>query len=272
MKRIIYSILSLAIFAMAFTSCDDTYDDFMTGDVETGGLVSPLSSFPYKLGGTTTFDVTVDIPVGPGIASIEVYKKYTGKDEILDQTIEVASSNTAGIVNKTITYDYVKLTEGLSMPADESELSIGDEWTLSYVAVMEDGRKVVNASKTSIGVANFFAGEYSAEVNYHHPSRGDYPDNGAISFYDKGLKATSANTCETTFAVWADKCWITINADNSITFVVDDTWTYDVALGVPDHPELVSYYDPATGLIQLYYNYLGGSGYRIFHETFTVAN
>lgn len=271
MKKIIYSILSLAIFAMAFTSCDDTYDDFMTGDVETGGLVSPMKSFPYKLGGTTTFDVTVDIPVGPGIVAVEVYKTYTGKSEVLDRTIDVASANATDVVSKSLSYDYTALIDGLSMPADESELTIGDEWTLSYISVMEDGRKVINSSKTSIGVANFFAGEYSSTVNYHHPSRGEYPDNGSISSYDKSLKATNANTCETTFAVWSDKCWITINADNSITFVVDDTWGYDVALGVPDHPELVSYYDPSTGLIQLYYNYLGSTGYRIFHETFTLG-
>lgn len=270
MKKIIFSLLSMVILTMAFTACDDTYEDFMTGDVETGGLVSPLKSFPYKLGGTTDFAITVDVPVGPGIKSVEVYKTYTDKPEILDRTIDVSSANTSGIVNLSIPYNYASLTDGLSMPADESELNIGDEWTLSYVSIMEDSRSVMNATKTSIGVANFFAGTYSSTVNYHHPSRGDYPDNGSISSYDKILKATNANTCETAFAVWSDKCWITVNADNSITFVVDDTWDYDVTLGVPDHPELVSYYEPATGLIQLYYNYLGGSGYRIFHETFVL--
>lgn len=270
MKKILYSFLSVVILTMVFTACEQNYDDFMTGDVETGGLVTPTKSFPYKLGGTTTFSIAVEIPVGPGIQAVEVYKTYTGKSEILDRTIDVSSANKSDIVTLSLDFDYSKLIAGLGMPADESVLTIGDEWTLSYVSVMEDGRKVVNASKTSIGVANFFAGNYKSTVNYHHPSRGEYPDNGSISSYDKTLKATNANTCETAFAVWSDKCWITINADNSITFVVDDTWDYDVSLGVPDHPELVSYYDPATGLIQLYYNYLGSSGYRIFHETFEV--
>lgn len=271
MKKIIFSFLSIAIVAMLFTSCEQTYDDFMTGDVKTGGLVSPLKSFPYKLGGTKTFEVSVDILKGPGVVSLEVYKTYTGKPEVLDRTIDVSSANTADVISKTFTYDYVSLTKGLGMPANESELLIGDAWTLSYVAIMEDGRSVKNSAKTAIGVANFFAGDYDNTVIYFHPSRGEYPDNGATTISKKNLIATNANTCQTTFAVWADLCWITINADNSITFVVDGTWPYDVGAGVPGHPELVSHYDPATGLIQLYYNYMGGSGYRIFHETFTVA-
>ncbi|NQU34746.1 MAG: hypothetical protein HQ521_16070 [Bacteroidetes bacterium] len=273
MKKIIFSFLSLAIVALMFTSCEQTYDDFMTGDVQTGGLVSPLKSFPYKLGGTTTFDVSVDIPKGPGIVTIEVYKTYTGKAEVLHGTIDVASANANDNVTKSMSLDYAALINGLGMPADESELLIGDSWTLSYVSIMEDGRSVKNGAKTAIGVANFFAGDYNAHILYHHPSVGDYPNNIAVEeTNEKGLIATSANTCKTEFAVWDNECWITINSDNSITFVVSDTWSYDVSLGVPDHPELVSSYDPATGTIQLYYNYMGSGGYRIFHETFTVAN
>jgi len=258
---------------MLFTSCEQTYDDFMTGNVQTGGLVAPLKSFPYKLGGTTSFDVTVEVPKGPGIVSIEIYKTYTGKAEVLHGTIDVGSANATGPVTKSFTLDYNSLISGLGMPADESVLLIGDAWTLSYVSIMEDGRSVKNSSQTAIGVANFFAGDYLAHILYHHPSVGSYPGNVAVEeTNEKGLIATSANTCKTEFAVWADECWITINADNSITFVVADSWPYDVGLGVPEHPELVSSYDPATGTIQLYYHYLGSTGYRIFHETFTIAN
>lgn len=272
MKKIIFSFLSFAIVVLFFTSCDKTTDDFMTGEAKTGGLVSPTKSFPYKLGGTTTFNLSLDIAKGPGVVSIEVYKSYTGIAQVLDRTIDIGSANASAAVNKSITFDYATLISGLGMPADESVLSIGDAWTISYVAIMEDGRSVLNSAKTVIGVANFFAGSYDNSVNYHHPSRGAYPDNGDMNTGSKDLTATSANTCSTTFAVWADLCWVTINSDNSITFVVDDTWGYDVGLGVPEHPELVSSYDPATGIIKMYYNYSGAGGFRIFHEVFTPAN
>ncbi len=258
----------MAFILTTFNSCDKTYDDLMTSEVLVGGLIKPLGSFPYKLGGTVDFDVTIEIPKGPGIASIEIYKTYTDKATVLDQTVDVSSANSDVAVTKLLTYNYAALISGLSMSADESVLSIGDAWTFSYKSIMADGRVVSSAATTVIGVANYFAGTYDNSVNYHHPSSGSYPDNGSVTTSEKTLVATSANTCQTAFAVWADKCWITINADNSITFVVDDTWGYDVSLGVPNHPELVSYYEPSTGKIQLYYNYLGDGGYRIFHETF----
>jgi len=271
MKKIIYSILSLVIVVLFFTSCEKTYDDFMTGDVKTGGLVLPLKSFPYKLGGTITFDVTIDIPKGPGIVSIEIYKTYTDKPEVLDQTVDVASANMDGDITKTITYDYAALIEGLSMPADESELNIGDAWTLTYVSIMEDGRSVPNSIKTIIGVANFFAGDYVVHVIYRHPNYGAYPDNIYVDAdYNKTLLALNANTCATYMSTWTDYPMnITINADNSLTVEwVDRT---DVFLGDPHDATKVSYYDPATGVIYLYYHYEGAGGYRVFWETFTLA-
>jgi len=269
MKKIIFSILSLAIVAMLFTSCEKSYDDFMTGNVEVGGLVLPLSSFPYKLGGTTTFDVTVDIPKGPGIVSVEVYKTYTDKAEILDQTIDVASANAEGALTKTLVYDYVALIDGLGMPADESELLIGDGWTLSYYAIMEDGRSVLSSGKTTISVANFFAGEYISHVIYHHPSIGVYPNDVYVDAnYSKTLVATNANTCMTYMSTWADTpMTITINANNSLS--VDWDGRSDVNFGDPNDPSVVSHYDPVTGIIYLYYNYSGSGGFRIFSEVFT---
>lgn len=271
MKKIIYSLLSIAIVAMLFTSCEQTYDDFMTGNVNTGGLVSPTKTFPYKLGGTTTFDLTVDIPKGPGIVSIEIYKTYTGKAEVLDRTIEVGSANTAASVTKTVTWDYASLINGLGMPANESELTIGDAWTIKYVSIMEDGRSVTSGVKTVVGVANFFAGSYSTNVTYRHPSFGAYPDNIYVDApFDKDLVAINANTCETYMSTWTDAPMkISINDDNSLSVEwVDRT---DVFLGDPYDATKISYYDRETGVIYLYYHYDGTGGYRVFWEVFTPA-
>jgi len=271
MKKIIYSVLSLVIAAMVFTSCDKTYDDFMTGDVNTGGLVSPMKSFPYKLGGTTTFDVTVDIQKGPGIVSLEVYKTYTGKPVVLDQTIDVASANASEAITKVITYDYAALIEGLSMPADESELNIGDAWILSYVAIMEDGRSVPNSIKTTIGVANFFAGTYELNMQYFHPTAGgSYPTEayGGVRISEIDMPAISANECQVWFGVWTNtKITIRINADNSITLDLIDR--DDAGQGDPNDPTKVSQYHPDTGVIEIYYFYPGAGGNRIFWAVYT---
>lgn len=276
MKKIIISFFSIVFVVSViatFNSCELKKTDYFTSNVKTGGLLFPQSTFPYKLGETTNFTIRVNIPKGPGIESIEVSRTYTDIDiVVVDQTIDVNSANENDDAYIDIDYDYAALISGLTgMPADDNELNIGDSWTLTYVAIMEDGRRVICASATSIGVANFFAGTYDSEVNYHHPSRGAYPDNGAISNFEKNLLAINANTCQTVFAVWSNLCWITINEDNSIGYIVADDWGYDVTLGVPGYPELVSFYDPITRNIQLYYNYSGPTGYRIFHELFTPA-
>lgn len=271
MKKIIYSILSLVIVALVITSCEKTYDDFMTGDVKTGGLVLPMKSFPYKLGGTITFDVTINIPKGPGIVSVEIYKTYTDKPEVLDRTIDVASANVNEKITKTITYDYAALIEGLSMPVDESELLIGDSWTLSYVAIMEDGRSVPNAAKTTIGVANFFAGTYTLDMRYFHPTAGgSYPDDpyGGIRISEIDMPAISANECQVWFGVWTDtEITIRINPDNTITLDLIDR--DDASQGDPNDPSKISHYDPVTGVIEIYYFYPGGGGNRIFWAVYT---
>ena len=273
MKKIIFSAISILLLMFVIQSCDNTYDDLMTGNVKTGGLVMPTKTFPYKLGGTTTFDIKVDIPQGPGIQSLEVYKTYTGKDKVLDQTISIASQNASEPMSVTLTYDYSKLINGLSMPTDESVLSIGDAWTLSYTSVMEDGRKVDNASKTTIGVANFFAGPYVDHVIYRHPSFGEYPNNIYVDAdYNKDLVAINANTCETYMSTWTDTPMrITINADNSLSVVWVDP-PADTSLGDPNDPTKISHYDRETGVIYLYYSYSGSGGYRIFWEVFTPDN
>ncbi len=259
--------------AMLFTSCDDTFDDFMTGDAKTGGLVYSTSSFPYKLGGTTTFDINVDVAMGPGVVSVEVYKTYTGKAEVLDQTIDIASANVNGAVSKTLTYDYAALIEGLGMPADESELTIGDGWTLSYYAIMEDGRSVLSSGKTAIGVANFFAGTYDLAMSYYHPTAGgSYPAEpyGGIRESTIDMSAISADECQVWFGVWTDNLiTIKVNLDNSIS--LDLIGRDDAGVGDPNDATKISNYDPVTGVIEIYYFYPGSGGNRIFWAIYTPA-
>jgi hypothetical protein len=196
MKKLIFAGLSLVFTVFFLVSCDKTYTDLMTGDVKTGGLLSPTSSIPYKLGSTPSITVTLDIPEGPGIQSVEVYRTYTDKTEVLDQTIEVGSANAADDVTKEISYTYSQLIAGLSMPTDENTLTIGDKWTIRYVSVMEDGRKVDVSGKTTVAVANFFAGPYVKDMSYFHPTAGGSYPTTPYSAYTENIDLVALNASE----------------------------------------------------------------------------
>ena len=125
------------------------------------------------MGGTPSFDISISIPKGPAVTSIEVYKQYTGKAEVLDQTVNVGAANATEDASVSVTYDYAQLISGLAdMPADELTLVIGDAWTLRYVSVMEDGRKVDVSKKSTITVQHKYAGYYQCEGYFTHPTPG----------------------------------------------------------------------------------------------------
>jgi hypothetical protein len=262
MKKILYSVLNLTLMVMVFTSCDDTFTDLMTADVKTGGLINPLQAFPYKLGGTTNFNVTIDVLKGPAIKSIEIYRTYTGKTEVLDQTIDVASANATEDKIITVSYNYAKLIAGLSMPADESVLTIGDAWTLRYVSVMEDGRKVDVSTTSKISVANKYAGFYQCVGTFEHPTAGTRPVNEK-----KFLTPVSAYAC------WGNAgdlgsagYFVKITVDPLTNSVTCSTW---LNIEMANFPGEASYFEPATGKFYLSYFYVGSGGNRVMREVWT---
>jgi hypothetical protein len=270
MKRIIYLSLSLVFATLFFSSCTQTYTDLMTADAKAGGILEPTGSFPYKLGGTKTFSLSVGVPQGPGITSIEVYKSYTGKAEVLDQTIPVSSANATAPKTISLSYTYAKLITGLNMPTDEGQLKIGDAWTLRYVSVMEDGRKVEVGTKTLISVANFFAGSYDLLLKYFHPTAGGtYPTSayGGDRKSTVSLLAVAAYDCTDFFGVWVDNIiTIHIAPDYKVTLTFNRT---DAIMGDPLDAKNICSYDPATGIIKLYYYYPGAGGPRVFWAVYT---
>lgn len=248
---------------LAFTSCELTPKDLMTDGVNTGGILRPTPSIPYKLGGTPSFDITLDIPKGPGIVSVEVYKKYTGLTEILDQTVTVGSANANENATITVTYDYAQLTSGLGMPADELVLAIGDAWTLRYVSVMEDGRKVDVSRRSTITVANKYAGYYECTGIFTHPTAGPRPINER-----KFLTPIDANSC------WgpggdlgASGYFVRFTVDPDTYTVTCSKWDNYEFLNLPGEENS---YDPETGVFTVNYGYIGGGGLmREIRETWT---
>ena len=265
-------LLAFTVLGLMMSSCNES-EDLVTKDAKTGGLVVPTASVPYKLGATPTVDIDLTVPQGPGIVAIEVYNKYIDaansleSNQVLMKTIDVASANSAEELasNYSITYaDLIKdlLVDGVALSADETLLPIGNSWELSYVSVMEDGRKVVNNATTNIAVANIYAGFYDCVGVFTHPTAGPRPINEK-----KFLTPLSAYSCRIPAG--------DLGASGYSVVITVDPVTNDVSFsgGAPTdmYPSSTerSYYEPSTGKFYLHYFYVGGTGNRVIDETYT---
>lgn len=298
MKKLSY--IFLLIFGVALlSSCED---ESVTKGIEGSKNLAKFESYKINMGGLadgSEYDREVFIKVtGPSMENLT---------SDITVTIAANSMSTAEegqhyrIANKTLTLsksnnylaiiDVVLVTEGNTPPMDgtpEFEDYVAPVLYLEIVSADGDA-SVIPTGKMSAITLNYrppnpYAGLYDTEMRYFHPTAGgshpsmgaDFDPNdpyGGIRVDQKDLIAVTGRMCETGFAVWGDTdiCWITINADNSINFVVDDTWPYDVKLGNPFDSSQVPHYDPDNSIIYLYYHYTGAGGDRIFWETFTAT-
>lgn len=290
LKYIIIFILSLGIF----NSCliDDTTDlDQNDAGLNVVTFVRPVNNLtalangdeyefvlPINLVGPTSMDITSDIVVtfSPSAESTAI----EGTHYRIDNPTITLTDATNYLGKLTITI----MTEGNTPPLDDSPEF---EDYVAPILMLDIGTtgdaRVDGSGKGGTFTINFippnpYAGVYDVVMYYWHPTAGgDYPPSltgtpyGGIRNYQKELLAITGRKCETGFAVWGDTdlCWITVSPDNSIVYEVADTWSYDVSLGDPFNSANVSHFDPATGVIYLYYNYVGSGGARIFWETFT---
>ncbi|MEI7524536.1 MAG: DUF4361 domain-containing protein [Mariniphaga sp.] len=266
MKKIIYSGLTLVFALMMLASCKNTYTDLMTADVKTGGILVPTKALPYS--GAPEFTIPLTVPKGPGVVSVEVYRTYTGNPvEVLDQTISVASANKTADKVISISYTYAKLIAGLNMSSDQGSLKIGDAWTLRYVSVMEDSRKVDVGPKTTITVANKYAGYYQCVGVFTHPVNGPRPINER-----KFLTPINAVSCWGNAGdLGASGYFVKITVDPATNLVTCGTWTGGSAIAMANIPGGDNYYDPATGVFHLSYFYVGATGNRLMNEVWTPA-
>lgn len=287
MKNIKYIILLLLSIGFMH-SCDLVNNETDLDLNDKGNNVVTFERIKSNLTMTATGEektMTVNFKiVGPTVSELTSDIKVTFS---ADESSTAVENDHYRIENKTITLkksnnylgvlEIILMSEGNSAPMDgtpEFDTYVAPKLYLKMTASGADN--VVGSGKFGDFTLNFvppnpYAGDYSAHLIYHHPSIGDYPDDVYVDeVNDKTLEAVTGRKCETWFATWdTDLCWITINSDNSISFIVDDTWPYDVKLGDPHRPDLVSHFDPSDGKIYLYYHYTGTGGDRIFWETFT---
>jgi hypothetical protein len=272
-NRIIFNVfLPMLALGLILSACQKN-DELLTNGAKTGGLAIPTKSVPYKLGATPTVPLQLTVPKGPGISKIEIFNQYTRSEDgvtsnkVLMSTVDIASGNLNEEMVKdfSITYADLKkdiLLDGAALPDDEALLPIGDTWKLSYESIMEDGSRVVNNAKTSIAVANIYAGTYQCTGVFTHPVNGPRPINE-----EKFLTPLSAYSCSIPAGDLGASGY-------SVTITVDPA-TNDVSFsaGAPTdmfaQPGKRSYYDPATGMFYLHYFYVGATGNRLMDEEYT---
>jgi hypothetical protein len=273
-NRIIFNVfLPMLALGLLLGACQKN-EDLLTADAKTGGLAIATSSVPYKLGATPTVPLSVSIPMGPGISKIEVFNQYTraedGKksNKVLMTTIDIASGNVTEDMVKNFTITYADLINGIildgePLPADEGLLPIGDSWKLYYESIMaDDSRRVVNNAKTTIAVANLYAGSYQCTGVFTHPTAGPRPINE-----EKFLTPLSAFSCRLPAG--------DLGASGYAVTITVDPATNDISFsdGAPTdmfaQPGKRSYYDPSNGHIYLHYFYIGATGNRLMDEEYT---
>ena len=175
MKKFKYIILSLFVIS-ALNSCIDDDNDELTGDADTGGLVTIKNesvSIGYVVGNDATY--TASASVSQGVIktnSIDIYKSFTDSqtgvvsNEVLFESKEFTSV-VSGINNDFDTsFKYENLIDGLTLdgdplPTSDVALNIGDFFTLRYAANTSTGNLNYNASKTKVSVGTRFAGTYN---------------------------------------------------------------------------------------------------------------
>ena len=291
MKNIKYLLL-LILSLSALTSCVNDSEDFelnadgpnvvafdrvvdnLTGVAELGGAEYTFNK-KVKLVGPTVQTLTSDVKV--------TFKVATGTTangtmyRINNPTLTLtANDNYLGFLSITIT------TLGNEPPAEDSPEALTYKApVLNLELVASDVDKIIGSGKVGQFTLNFtprnpWAGDYTSHIIYRKPGEGAtgiYPDNIYIEEEnDKTLTGITGRKAEVNyFAIFgADYLsYITINPDNTISYQVADTWSFEVKAGDPNRPDLISHYDPTDGKLYLYYHYTGTSGDRIFWEVFT---
>ncbi len=176
MKKIkIYSLVALLFAGFTFVSCDDSTDE-LTGGAELGGeLLVKKELIGYVVGNGLTTSYENELTVFQGnekVLTVDVYKTFTTKDasghditsnKVLLKTLTTAASAQHEVMAIGVTYNELisgLSIGGISLPASDAALNIGDYWSLTYVSHLNNGQVHQSSKVTKIAVGTRFAGVY----------------------------------------------------------------------------------------------------------------
>ena len=232
MKNLKLLVLSvLTVFAL--TSCVDDDNDELTGGAITGGLVNvknPLIT--YVVGSGNTYSASGSVYQGNvQVESVDIYKSFTtvdgdSTDEVFFTTVTVPNTTVGQTVSFALQFTYEDLIAGLTLngsalPADDSQLNIGDFWTLRYFGNTSTGSSNANGNVTKVAVGTRYAGVYTV-VESEYWNSGSFLGNWNGG--DRIIESVDAVIYRHVGHAYWD--------DNEYYFTVDNTTNYITVLDV----------------------------------------
>jgi hypothetical protein len=171
MKKYIYLFLTIA--SLGVVSCDDRNQDLLTGNKNEGGLLTVKNILvPYVVGNGNDFEYKASISAFQGdvkVQTVDIYKTFTNVAGLSSNTAllkTVTFPVAAQVENLDFTATYNELIanlviDGVALSSDDSNLNIGDYWTLKYVSRTSSGASAENLKTTKVAVGTRFAGQYN---------------------------------------------------------------------------------------------------------------
>lgn len=236
----------LAFLALIVPFACDNKDDVLTENALEGGLINPsTTSVNYVVGDGAAYSFDLVLNHGKtsqsAISKVELYKSvFRGavafsdpekegdsiparwSNEILEETINIADSNTKNISATPLNYASLildLLINGEALPASDGEMNIGDYFNFRIENTLGDGRVVEQAYDIKIAVSTRFAGKYRlAEGAYWRI--GELSDEGSYWPAETLIESVDAKTYKMNgLAAWADnELYFQIEDDGSITY------------------------------------------------------
>jgi hypothetical protein len=232
------------------------------------GAVHPLWAVAFDFSPQEQFDVVIS------------YAGPTSNSRDIELTVEVdpfvleAYNAEQGTSYQLLPEDFYDFTGTVTLPKGETKVSLpvtvypeNFDLSLQYALPL----RIVSSSSGIIsgnwGAAvfatvakNLYHGTYHSTGYFQHPSSPRAIDQNKV------LETVSANTNLTGLADLGTPFLITVNADNSVTFVDGSFGSYPKGTITVDGVTYNNTYDPATKTYYLYYEYIGGTGPRTIYE------
>jgi hypothetical protein len=298
MKKIL-KISFVFLFVLGFVSCSEDDGDTLTGNNNTGGLISVKNALVgYVVGNGNTFEYKAGFSAFQGttqVQSVDIYKQFTSvtdgtSSKVLLKTVTMPL--TAQVENMEYTFTYDELRSGLTVggspiSSSDATLNIGDFFLLTYKANTSAGLVVDNVQTTKVSVGTRFAGSYQVLTGlYWRVGVASTANWNGLEITIESVNATTYKRLEYAGPFSGNEFYFTINSSD----VVNVPNSYDGAVqlmnGQPatnptDNPgdltnasavvglQNVVVRDDVNGFDKLYmtYGYLtAGSGPREFYE------
>jgi hypothetical protein len=293
------SLMSLLTIGF-YTSCSDDNNDTLSGNENVGGLITVnTTNVVYDTQGETNVQYSVDLNVFQSapvkVNSIDVYKQFTDvvtgevSNKVLLKNVPLTAATESE--NVSFSFTYLELVDGLTIgdpavavPTDDALINIGDKFTLSYVAKRNDGQDAVNVKTTNVVAAcvSDLGGTYNT-VTTRLATGAVYTVAGEV-ITDFGnatyTTSTTGNFKITTTTQIVTGAWNTNPGERGgfeftevcgKLFVASQNLhnTYSNLIIQSAAEADMSFVDPGTGVITIYYTITLASGNRAYRSIYT---